>query len=86
MTVGELRTLLLEAADDDVVVLAKDAEGNGHSPLAGGWLCTYVPDSTWSGDVYMRDLTDDARKEGYTEEDVYEGSGGVAGFVLSPTN
>jgi hypothetical protein len=86
MTVGELRTLLLEASDDDVVVLSKDAEGNGHSPLASGWLGKYVPASTWSGDVYMRELTEEYREQGYTEEDLYDGSDGVLCFVLSPTN
>ena len=35
------------------VVLQKDSEGNGYSPLAGADPeAVYIPDSTWSGDVY----------------------------------
>jgi|WetSurMetagenome_2_1015567.scaffolds.fasta_scaffold513959_2 hypothetical protein len=86
MKVRELRELLAGVADDDEVVLSKDAEGNGYSPLAGGWSAIYVPDSTWSGDVYMRELSAEDREQGYTEEDLYDGADGQLAFVLSPTN
>lgn len=88
MKVRELRALLETASDDDEVVLAKDAEGNGYSPLSGGWLATYVPESRapWSGEVYLRELDDEALESGYTEEDVYDGDDGIPALVLSPTN
>lgn len=59
MRVKELRALLAEFADDLLVVLQKDAEGNGFSPLAGGEGALYVPDSTWSGEVPHPDDVDD---------------------------
>jgi hypothetical protein len=86
MTVRELRVLLANANDDDLVVLSKDAEGNGYSPLRGTWDAIYVPDSTYSGNVYMRELTTEDRVEGYTEEDLYEGDDGQPALVLTPVN
>jgi hypothetical protein len=86
MKVRELRELLSTASDDDEVILSKDAEGNGHSPLASAWPGIYVPDCTWSGDVYLRELTDEDRKQGYTEEDLYNGDDGRPAIVLIPTN
>jgi hypothetical protein len=53
MNVKELKELLETLTEDMEVVLQKDSEGNGYSPLAGGDTeAVYVPDSTWSGDVY----------------------------------
>lgn len=40
------------------VILQKDSEGNGYSPLAGIDLnAVYVPDSTYYGDVYSTEWT-----------------------------
>lgn len=86
MKVKELRELLVDASDDDEVVLSKDAEGNGYSPLAGGCLAIYVPETMWSGDVYMRELTTEGRAAGYNEEDLYGGDDGVQALVLTPKN
>jgi hypothetical protein len=51
----------LKALDPDMeVIVQKDSEGNGYSPLAGvdpGAI--YVADSTWSGEVYEAELTAD---------------------------
>jgi hypothetical protein len=55
MTVKELIMLLLEQDLTLEVVLQKDAEGNGYSPLEGGDPAYYVPTSTWSGEVYDED-------------------------------
>ena len=42
------------------VVLQKDAEGNGYSPLAGvDPDAVYIPDSTWSGEVYSMEWSAD---------------------------
>lgn len=57
MRAGELRELLKGVSDDLLVVLQKDAEGNGYSPLAGGEVAVYQPDSTWSGQVV--EMTED---------------------------
>jgi hypothetical protein len=75
MTVKELKATLEEYDDDDLVVLSRDSEGNGYSPLSqhgGAW---YRPDTTWSGD-----LLDDDEDEPDTE------SGDVHTVVLWPRN
>jgi len=52
MTVGELREKLKDLPDDLPIIMEKDAEGNGHSPLSGVWEdYRYHPDSSWSGEV-----------------------------------
>ena len=64
MTLAELRAQLdaLNLPDDTLVVLAKDAEGNGHSPLVEADYAMYLADTTWSGERYMAEaqrLTED---------------------------
>ena len=52
MTVKELIEALAEANPDAQVILQKDGEGNGYSPLEGfATTCIYRPDSTWSGSI-----------------------------------
>lgn len=53
MNVRELREVLAKLPDDMQVILQKDAEGNGYSPLCGGDEGMYQAESTWSGDVYI---------------------------------
>lgn len=86
MTVAELREALEACGDNDLVIMASDAEGNSHSPLYQLDEVTYVPNSTWSGSIYVRHLDDEARRQGYTEEDLYEGEDGIKAVVLCPTN
>ena len=53
MNVKELKEQIANLPDDMEVVLQKDAEGNGYSPLSGADPdAVYIPDSTWSGDVF----------------------------------
>lgn len=33
------------------IILQKDSEGNGYSPLAGAEAGKYLPDNTWCGEV-----------------------------------
>ncbi len=49
MTVKELIEQLAVQDQDRLVVMAKDAEGNEHSPLSGWWVGEYKADTTWSG-------------------------------------
>jgi len=64
MKVKELLEALAAADPEAEVILQKDGEGNGYSPLHAADLdAVYVPDSTWSGDVYSLSWTaDDACK------------------------
>ena len=73
MTVAELKALLLEYDDARLVIIQKDSEGNGYSPLAGAWVGAYHTETTWSG--YAGPETKD--------EDGYVGS---PALVLVPVN
>lgn len=53
ITVKQLVENLEKCDPDAVVILQKDAEGNGYSPLADTTIGMYMPDSTWSGEVYF---------------------------------
>lgn len=53
MKVRELQAALSGCDPDADVILQKDAEGNGYSPLhAADYDAVYVPDSAWGGTVY----------------------------------
>lgn len=53
MNVKELKEMINNLPDDMEVILQKDSEGNGYSPLAGtDPEAVYIPDNTWSGEVY----------------------------------
>lgn len=62
----------LKGVDPDAeIVLQKDAEGNGYSPLAGvDENAVYIPDSTWSGEVYS---TEWSAYEACMSEDEWNG-------------
>ena len=64
MKIKDLLAVLEDADPDAEVILQKDAEGNGYSPLSGvDTNAVYVAENTWSGDVYSMDWTaDDACK------------------------
>jgi hypothetical protein len=64
---------LLEKHPDWEVVMSKDGEGNGFSPLAEIGEQLYVPDSTWSGEVFSLDEKEEHDK-------------GKEAFILWPTN
>jgi len=57
MKAHELARQLLEGPDVEVI-LQKDSEGNGYSPLSGADPnCIYVAECTWQGDVYSTNWT-----------------------------
>lgn len=87
MTVRELIEALEKEDGDKVVILQKDAEGNGYSPLWGvDGFCMYRPYNTYSGEVGIPSLDTHHRNYGYTEEDVYADEGDEAAVVLFPVN
>lgn len=51
-SVGELVDWLSTQPRDRMVVLSKDAEGNGYSPLADADETMYLAESTWAGETY----------------------------------
>ena len=84
MTVRELIDILQNEDPNRIVIMARDSEGNGYSPLRNFWIGAYQPDSTYSGEVGMERLTKEDEDDGYTEEDVIEG--GQPALILTPTN
>lgn len=86
MTVRDLIALLSPMDPNRIVVLQKDAEGNGYSPLRDGGAddnAVYVADTTWSGDVRIQTLTPELVVAGFGEEDT---GSGVPCVVLVPVN
>jgi len=65
MNVKELKESIKDLPDDMEVILQKDAEGNGYSPLWGADSdAVYIPETTWYGNVYSMDWSaDDACME-----------------------
>lgn len=88
ITVGDLIEMLGEMNPEAVVVMQKDGEGNGYSPLSGvdDSNVVYVAESTWSGEVMLAELTEEAEEEGFSAEDVYDGDDGELCVVLFPVN
>lgn len=73
MCLRELIKALTELPQDAIVILQKDAEGNGYSPCVGAEESRYEPDSTWSGSVLH-------------EEDEDYATRGVPCVVIWPVN
>ena len=71
-TVGDLMDYLATQPRNRKIVMSKDAEGNGYSPLADASEAMYAADTTWSGEIYItpEDLAFSiANDGGWTEED-----------------
>lgn len=68
MTTSELLRVLIGCSGDELVVLSSDPEGNSHSE------CDQVEvDYRYhDGELYLRELTTEAKKQGYGEDDVSE--------------
>ena len=59
MKVKELKELLNQFNDEDIVIMSKDGEGNGFSPLSDIEEGSYKAETTWYGEVGMRELTEE---------------------------
>lgn len=51
MKIKELMEILADLNPEHEVVLSRDGEGNGFSPLSAYGVGQYVPESTWSGEL-----------------------------------
>jgi len=68
MTVRELIELLKEMPQDDVVIMEKDAKGNGYSPLyCVDGNAIYQKDTEWNGEVYSKRWS--WEESGFTSKD-----------------
>ncbi len=61
MKVSELIEMLeaLDADSDAIVILAKDGEGNGFSPICEADAAHYIPFNKYSGECIHTDDVDD---------------------------
>ncbi|WP_062214670.1 hypothetical protein [Streptomyces sp. NBRC 109706] len=89
LTKGQLVRMLSEGdfrdlPDDTPLILSKDAEGNGYSPVSGATLAMYVAETTWSGETYPPDSVIDA-SDVYGDEDRAP-EGAVLVIEFSPVN
>lgn len=90
MTVKRLIEELQKYDPETVVVMSSDAEGNGYSPLAGIYTGEYVPNSTWSGEIYYDEEDDELEEEEIDEDDEVEEFDGsyeiYPCIILTPVN
>jgi hypothetical protein len=84
LTVADLQVQLATLPSDMPVILAKDAEGNGYSPLADAAPGMYLAETTWSGEHY---LTEEQRLAEVDPDDWSEAPAeAVLALFLCPTN
>ena len=65
MKVKELKSILKSLPNEMEIIIQKDAEGNGYSPLVeANHNAVYIPETTWYGDMYYTEWSaDDACME-----------------------
>lgn len=82
-TVKDLIAMLQTLDQDTILICSKDAEGNSYSPFSSiGDGYYYVPETTWSGDVYHIEDKDEYDAEEW--DDIL--SEGKPAVVIWPTN
>lgn len=83
ITVKELIDILLEEDQSRIVVMSRDGEGNGYSPLAAVETAAYEWDRPWCGEIGIE--RSEELPDGYCEED-YAPEDAVPCVVLWPVN
>ena len=84
MLVKDFIKLLQKEDPDRVVVMSRDAEGNGISPFSDLSTCAYVAETTWYGEIGLEELTEENKEQGFSEEDVKHD--GEKAICLWPVN
>jgi hypothetical protein len=88
-TVGELLDYLATQPRDRKIVLSRDAEGNGFSPLSDAGESMYAAETSWSGTVHPtpEDLAELMARPGsaWSEEDAAPDDAERV-IVLGPVN
>jgi hypothetical protein len=68
MNIKQLKEAIKNLPDDMEIILQKDAEGNGYSPLRGADKnCIYIAETTWCGEVYSTKRS--AEDNGFEEDE-----------------
>lgn len=78
MNVRDLIKELMQYPEDLEVIIQKDAEGNGYSPLSGANVGLYQAENTWSGSRVDEENDDD--------EDDSKTHGAIEALFLTPVN
>lgn len=86
MTVGELIALLQAEDPGRLVIVQKDGEGNGYSPLECLGYGKYVPETTWRGEVFIESLTEEMRDMGYGDDDLTTDPSAVSALIIIPVS
>lgn len=85
MTVKQLKEAIANLPDDMEVIMQRDSEGNGYSPLSCvDTEAVYLSDTTWSGDVYFMEWG--AKGSCKTDEEWEEIKAKPRSLVLEPVN
>jgi hypothetical protein len=86
VTLDDLRKQLdaLKVPGDTPVILSKDAEGDGFSPVVEAEVAMYAAETTWSGEHYMTE--EDRRATGAPDDYDSAPSNAVRAVFLWPTN
>jgi hypothetical protein len=79
ITKAELIEMLKEYADDNVIVLSIDEEGNGFNLLRDVTADVYC-----DGETYIRELTDELKARRFNEDDLCPYEDGVNCITLWP--
>jgi hypothetical protein len=80
MKVKDLIKELSKLDPEWVVVLSSDEEGNSFSELSDLETNAVFADR----EIHLRELTKDLEKQGFSDEDVYDGNNGKNAVVLYP--
>lgn len=81
MTVQELIKELQEQDPNRIVILQRDGEGNGFSPLSCAWAGIYRAETPWHGEIGLETLTESDKENGFSELDLIVG---VPALILRP--
>lgn len=85
MNVKELKHAIKNLPDEMEIIIQKDAEGNGYSPLEDvDFDVIYIPDSTWSGDIYPMEFS--AEDAGIEESEWEKIKKKPRALILYPVN
>jgi len=70
MKAKHLIDILKKVDPETTVVLSSDSEGNSYYPVSGSWVGMYNREEA---EVGLAELTEELKKQGYTDEDVMQG-------------
>lgn len=73
ITVKEMIVVLSKFDSNDIIIIPEDNMAENGSPLCeitNDML--YVADNSWSGELYIRELTSENIEEGFTTKDLYQ--------------